>query len=151
MRFWKHLPLIIYLVPVVLIFSISLIIAGIVNYETLGLLIIFGAIILILFIGLMLIDKRILSKVIISEKGISWIWLNKKIIYFNWDEISDIKLTPYSRTSSYLTFVIMEKQINVDLTKKMYNAIMNFCPIPNIKMLINNIEKFKCFHRKDYK
>jgi hypothetical protein len=151
MRFWKHLPLIIYLVPVVLIFSISLIIAGIVNYETLGLLIIFGAIILILFIGLMLIDKRILSKVIISEKGISWIWLNKKIIYFNWDEISDIKITPYSRTSCYLTFVIGEQQINIDLTKKMYNTIMDVCPIPNIKMLINNIEKFKCFHRKDYK
>ena len=150
-KFWKHAPLILIAIPVLYISSVIFLIVGSIYFNELWLMIVIGLFILILGFFLIFFDKKYLSKISYTEEGVAWTWLNRNIIFFKWDEISDIKITPYSRTSCYLTFVIGEQQINIDLTKKMYNTIMDVCPIPNIKMLINNIEKFKCFHRKDYK
>ncbi len=150
-KFWKHAPLILIAIPVLYISSVIFLIVGSIYFNELWLMIVIGLFILILGFFLIFFDKKYLSKISYTEEGVAWTWLNRNIIFFKWDEITDVKATSYSWTSSYLTFVIGEQQINIDLTKKMYNTIMDICPNPNIKMMINNIYCFRGYHRKDYK
>lgn len=105
----------------------------------------------IVSISILFFQKRFLSKVTFSNEGIEWTWLKKKILFINWSEISDIKEKPFSRVASYLSFIVGNQCIDVDLNKKMYNTIMIICPDYNIKKTINNIYCFKYLHREDDK
>ncbi len=106
-----------------------------------------GTIMLIISFCSLFFEKRTLSKVIFSEEGIEWKWLNKKIAFINWDDVIDVVPTPHGRGEFDLTFVSNKCNIDLGLTKKMYKAIMQICPNPNLKMIINNIDCFKYFHR----
>lgn len=109
-----------------------------------------GLIPLLAMICILTFNKGLLSKIIYSENGIIWKRFKKNIMFISWEEITEIKNTPISMYSSYLSFISNNKQIDVELTKKMYDAIMFICP-PNIKLQINDLEAFKCFHRNKNK
>lgn len=92
--------------------------------------------------------KKLLSKIRFSEEGIECIRFKKQIVFIRWDEITDVLETPYGRFTHWLTFMSGSKRIDIDvLSKKMYNAIIEICPEPNIRMMINEINSLKYFHR----
>ncbi len=150
-KFWKHTYTLSIFCPVMISISLALIILGIIlaittNFAFIGMII--GGLIPLLFVLFYLVfDKRLLSKVVFSENGIELTRFKKQIVSVSWDDITEVKSTPISWSSSYLTFLSKENQIDIELTQKIYNTIMFVCQNPTIKMKINEIDKFKNFHK----
>lgn len=150
-KFWKHKAELFIGGTLTITFSFALSLAGLIltliNTSFWPMLAV-GLLCLVLTFLVLFGGKRVLSKVIFSDEGIEWQWLNKTIASMSWLDITDVKSTPHGRGAEDLTFVAGNLQIDVGLTKKMYDAIMLICPIPNIKTTINNMNCFKWFHRK---
>lgn len=147
-EFWKNWSeLIVYLILVficailVLTFSILFINNADVLYG-----IIFSAIMLIIGIACIFLQKRILTKIIFSNQGIEIKRFGKQIGFINWETLTDIQYVIHGRIG-YLSFIVKDSQLEVALTKKIYNAIMAICPYPNIKAHLNNMEELKSFHK----
>lgn len=150
LTFWKHkYELFIGIISLVII-SLSFLIAGIVliikNHYYWPILIL-GLISLILTFYILFFQKRVLSKITFSDNGIEWSWLNKRILFINWNDITNIKSSPRGRGAEDLSIISYNDRIDISLTRKMYDAIMILCPYQNIKNQINNIDSFKWFHK----
>lgn len=152
-EFWRHRSEIIIFWPFVFIFSFTFIISGIVLMiiKDLGFagMILAGIIPLIISFILIISDTKLLSKIIISDKGIEWKKFKKQILFIDWHEIIEIKTTPISPTARYLSFVSNKGKIDLELTKKIYNTIMIVCPDSNVKMQINDLKDFKYLHKNN--
>lgn len=150
-EFWKHQTEALLLWPLAIVISTSMIIVGIILMCLIDLgaggLVFCGTILLILALSILFSNNKILTKIEFSESGILLKRLNKKILFVNWDEINEVTTTPFSRPITYLSFVSDKVKIDVELTKKMYDTIMTLCPNIYVKTQINNIERFKCFHK----
>lgn len=148
-KFWEN-TYALYFIFCMLFLSITLIIIGIIftiKYISLWPIILVGLIILFSCLYAMFFKKKLLSQIILTNEGLECIMLKKQTLYIKWEEIINVKETPYSFTSSYLTFITYDKSIDIVLTKKIYNTIMEICPNQNLKALINNLESFKWFHK----
>ena len=148
-KFWKHKFELFVGGSVSIILSFATTIVGIIFTIKLSLwpILVAGIIVSISTAYVLFFQKRILSKIVFSVEGIEWYWLNNKILNISWHDVTNVKATPRARGVEDLSFVAGDKQIDVSLTKKMYNTIMILCPQPNIKFMINNIDCFKCYHR----
>lgn len=150
-KFWKHgIELFGYLsfILIVLLGDILCIIFVLLNEISTLSIVIFSAILLFLLL-IVFFNKNVLSKVIISEIGIKLMWFKKEILFINWEDIIEVKSAVQSFCTNYLTFVTKDNTIRFDLTKKMYDTIMAVCPIPNIKVRINELDAFKFLHKND--
>ena len=149
-KFWKHQFGILFFWPFMSIIALAIVLAGLIltlkNTAYLGLLV-GGLIPLVIIIGELIFDRRVLSKVEFSEDGIKCYRLKKQITYIRWSEITDVKDISVARGHRYLRFVAENKKLDVDLTKKMYEAIIALCPYPNLKVLINDIPCFEYLHK----
>lgn len=148
-KFWKN-TYALYFICCMSFISITLIIIGIIitiKYISLWPIILVGIIILFSCLYALFFKKKLLSQIILTNEGLECIMLKKQTLYIKWEEIINVKETPYSFTSSYLTFITYDKSIDIVLTKKIYNTIMEICPNQNLKALINNLESFKWFHK----
>ena len=149
-KIWKHTVgffSIVFCIVLILIMIIISIIKVIKDYHYWAMLVLF-VLFLIYFLLYLIFSKNALSKVVFSEDGIEWIRFKKQIAFIRWDEITDVLETPYGRFTHWLTFMSGSKRIDIDvLSKKMYNAIIEICPEPNIRMMINEINSLKYFHR----
>lgn len=97
-------------------------------------------------------NKKYLSKIIFTEKGLQIIWYKKKIGSFDWSEILEAQRTPFGRGISYLTLITMNNQVNIFISsQKMYDAIIATCSNANLKYTIENLNFLKCFRRKKKK
>ena len=144
--FWKHTTELIYCIFMTTLCFVMAIISIILKWYWLGKAVFIGmtAICVIILFAL----KRLLSKVNFSEEGIEWTRFKKQIAFIRWDEITDVQETSRSRNLKWLTFIDKDKRIDMEVpTKKMYNAIIEICPEPNIRMMINEINSLKYFHR----
>lgn len=150
-KFWKHGNTLIFFMFLLLLLcaiTITLGICTINNNSLLSVFLIF-LVLSILYLNIFIFDKKFLSKVIFTNDGIKWIWLKKEIEFIRWEDIVDVTDTIISRGGRYLTFITTNNKIHLDLTQSMYDTIMAICPIPNLKVRINEIEYFKCFHKND--
>ena len=155
MAFFNHISEIVMFLVILPIIAIVFFVAGVVlslqannvGFVPIGM----GFAVIILIIIELFINKNTLSKISFDYDGISVSWLKQRRTYIRWNEIKFINEISRSKTFSWLSFVTKEKQINIELTKNIYNAIMHFCPIQSIKNKINSIECFKWFHRNNKK
>ncbi len=150
-EFWKHETEILFICPLMITLSSMCILVGIfltiIISKIYWFIILLGIFCLILCIGVIFLQKKTLTKVVFTEKEIILKRLNKELTSISWSQITKVKDTPYSRAISYLTFLTDKNQIDVVLTKKMYETIMLLCPYQDIKNQINNIECFRWFHK----
>lgn len=109
-----------------------------------------GSIFIILVLYLVLFDKELFAKVSISDAGIEWQWYNKLRIFITWDEMVTVRKTYNGRRKYDITFVAPNKQINVCLSQKRYNAIIQLCPNEAIKTAINNIPCLKWYQKNNH-
>ena len=151
-KFWKNKYALCIFLPFISSASVIWIITGIclmiLKSPGYGGMIVGGAFPLIIIMLCVIFDQRLSSKVIYSDEGIEWERFKKKILFLKWEEITEVKTTPISMYSCYLSFVSDKGQIDVELTKKMYDAIMYICPEPNIKIQINELQAYKWYHRE---
>lgn len=77
-----------------------------------------GIIALLILLYAIFIDKKFSSNVIFSEEGIEYKSFKKSILFIAWDDITEIKRTPRSAYSEWITFVARDKKIDVSITKK---------------------------------
>ncbi len=149
-KIWKHTVgffSIVFCIVLILIMIIISIIKVIKDYHYWAMLVLF-VLFLIYFLLYLIFSKNALSKVVFSEDGIEWIRFKKQIAFIRWDEISDVKQTLAGKYSYCLTFIAGSKRIDIDVSsKKIYNSIIQICPEPNIRMMINEINSLKYFHR----
>ncbi len=152
-KFWKHTSELWFGWLILLVSLFFGVIFGIILTITNGpdcLFVVFVCLTLILVMIINLFtDKKLLSKVIYCENGIKIIRLKKQIDYISWDDIIEVEETIRAYNLNWLCFVTKDKKINVSLTKKMYDTIMLICPYNRIKTAVNNLDSFKCFHKKD--
>ncbi len=150
-KFWKHTKEFHFYITIIIVSLIVPIweIIDIIKNNSFPVFIIFYSLYLfVTFIYMLFIDKRITSKVVFSMEGIEVKYFKKQIVYIRWEDILEAKETVRNVRFSWLSFVTENNQINIDLTKKIYNIIMLMCPREDIKRNINNIEYFKWYHRK---
>lgn len=153
-KFWKYsLELYFYLfliIPIAFLFLIFAItdLSPINSFEEWLVIAVFSSF-LIFCIAWVFIDKNLLSKVVFSEKGLEIIRFKKQVTFISWDDITEVKTKLRGRGNEHLMFVCGKTQVDIFLTKKMYNIIMLICPNECIKRLINNIDYFKSFHIKE--
>lgn len=95
-----------------------------------------GIIIFIIF------NKEVLSRICISEDGIKVFRLKKELNYLLWSDIEVVERTTIHGTQVCLCLLSRNNKIEIAITKKIYNAIMDTCPFVNIK---NRINEFDCF------
>lgn len=149
-EFWAYRSLLIgatiYMILAFSLFVTFLILTITINFNWLGVLI--SSILLLCCVLWLFLDKNILLKVQFSNLGILCTKLKKQIVFIKWDDIQEITNTPRAWNSSLLTLKSNSQRIDIELNQKIYNTIMNICPIPNLKVMINEIECFGWFHRK---
>ncbi len=105
-----------------------------------------GVFCIVLTILSLLWKKRVLAKVAFSKEGVESNWLGKKISYIGWFDIIDIKAIPHGTGPRNLCLIATNEKIEVTLSQKMYDTIMQVCPNPLVKIMINDLECFKYFH-----
>ena len=152
-KFWKHESLFygsLFCVGLTFIGVISFIIITIMN-KTLWIGLLFFLCLFILSILQLFLDKKTLSKIFVTNDGIKELWLNKELCFIKWEDIIDVEDTTYAWGGRYLSFTTANCTLHIGLTQKKYDTIMAICPIPNLKVRINEIEYFKCFHKNDNK
>ena len=150
-EFWKHESELKFFWSIAIIFSFAFTIMGIilivadVSYWP---ILLCGLILLLSCFYALFIEKRTLSKVQFTDKTIILKRLNKVLTSIDWTQLTQVKASSCSWGTFYLLFIAEDKQIDIVLTKKIYNAIMLICPYPQIKAEINQIEQFKHFHNR---
>ncbi len=153
-KFWKHTTELWLAWMSLFIASLAVLIAGIIltivkNIAFASLILLGFISIIYLTINIFFIEKKFTSRVIFSEKGIEVTHFKKSITFIAWNDIVRIKEITRVNAINWLSFVSSNNQIDISLTKKIYNTIMLICPINSIKFAINNINSYKCFHKKD--
>lgn len=145
-KFWKKATELIS-ICVLLGFSIMVLIIGmILSFASQWGCLIIGAVLCFFVFLVIIFYKQPFSKVLISDEGIEHKWFNKKITFIGWSDIIEINEISRSRDLSYLVFISKDNQLDVGLTKKMYETIMILCPYEHIKNKINNLNYFKYLH-----
>ena len=70
--------------------------------------------------------------------------MKKEISKISWSEVTDVDSVPVGKGRFYLSFISNKQEISVDITKKMYKALVQLCPNFNIIMKINQKEILPC-------
>ena len=153
-EFWKHPLDILFFWPLCALISISTIITGIIlaikSSELLPILYLGLFLIFICVLGVF-VEPKTLSKVIFTDEEICVKRFNKVIASIKWCEIIEIKGYCYSISARYMSFISSDTRIDIDPTKKMYDAIMSICPYASLRNMIEDIDMFKCFHKNKSK
>jgi hypothetical protein len=103
--------------------------------------------ILMICIAALIEKKRIFSTVTFSNEGVEWRLFKKQVLFIKWEEIADVKQTHYGMIHQVALFRGQEK-IEMEVLRKMYNTIMTICPMPDVKIKINELPCLKFFHKK---
>ncbi|MBQ8522208.1 MAG: hypothetical protein IJ458_00915 [Clostridia bacterium] len=151
--FWKHqlkVGISLFMEILCFVFAVTSIVL-VVKESFYWIVLVFAIVMLLLNTYAVFFEAKILYKVFFSNKGIRVKRLKKELLFINWEDITEVKATPYARGDSYLSFMIVNNQLDVDLTKKMYDTIMILCPYTGIKTMINNLPQFKWYHREKKK
>ncbi len=144
-EFWKNrTELIIF--SILLVLSFILILIGTMSFATLFPFFICGSLLGISCIITLFFYKAPLTKIFLSNDGIECKWFKHKITLISWEEIFEVKENQRSFALSYLRLIAKNKQIDIDLTKKIYKTIIILCPYEHIKTEINIIPYFKYLH-----
>lgn len=145
-KFWKYKYS---LVTTILVLGLTILIIVFVgiftNNETAKIPLIICPCVILLF-GLIILlsqEGKYISKIIFSKEGMEIITFNKRKMFMAWEEITQVKATPYGKGGRYLSFVADGKQIDVEITKKMYITIMLLCRYEKVKIMLNNEENFQ--------
>lgn len=149
LEFWAHKSNLILGIPMIIILLLIFLSIGIIEMPKSSIfwpMITMSIICLIFLIYILFFDKRTLSKVKFSEKGIELVWLGRDILFVDWYDIKEVKSTPRGKGAEDLSIISNTTQVDIGLTKQMYNTIIQICPNPLVKIMINDIECFKCFH-----
>ena len=149
--FWKHQFEALLFWPLMIGIGIVFIILGIIlttkQMATYWPITLIGIIVLLPSSYMLFFHKRTLTKVVFYEEGIELRRFKTTSMFLSWSDIIDVKPIIRSRGLCWLSFVASNKTIELELTQKMYDTIMAICPIPNIKVQINEIECFKYLHK----
>ncbi len=94
------------------------------------------------------LDKSVLTKIVFSNDGIECRRLKKQTAFIHWEEITEIGGKPSGMTIGYLQINSKDYELKIELSKKMYNVIMQVCPIVQIRERISSMEEFR-FYRKN--
>lgn len=137
MKFWKDGWFDVIGVLIFSLASLALAVAGLVTYletDTCYMLVV-GC---VMFIVCTLAFLTKLFKVILTDEGIELRYGKKQLAYINWFDITRVDATIVSRTW-YLSFFSDEKHIDVSLSRKLYQTIMDICPSVFVKMALDNL------------
>jgi hypothetical protein len=94
----------------------------------------------ILFLLSFFLRKKLFSRIILSAEGVKLTFFKKQLLFFKWNEITEVKQVPY--TTGFRTVVVLcrgAEIISFDITPKVYKTIMILCSIPWIKTSIRNL------------
>lgn len=149
--FWAHA----YLISSYTFFMILTVIAMIVfsvliftiNFTSVSFFV--SLVLFLISICALFIDNKALSRVEFSAEGIKYTRFKKTPIVCGWEDVIEATETLRSWNISWLTFKTKNHQIDLELTKNMYETIMSVCPSTNLKMMINNIDCFKSFNKEN--
>ncbi len=134
--------------PLCFISCIGIIIFGIViNNEASIYPILFGSFFIVYSICVILINQKILSKLILTSKGISLKRFDKILVNIDWNEVNNIDEICIAKGSKIITIQSSTSKINISPTKKIYNALIDICPYQSFKNIINNLEVCKWYQR----
>ena len=153
-KFWAHEFELLFFYPFFLAISFAIFLAGLIlMFTDLSFypLMLMGLVFLIILICSLFFDKRPLSKVVITENYIALERMKKEISKISWSEVTDVDSVPVGKGRFYLSFISNKQEISVDITKKMYKALVQLCPNFNIIMKINQMNEFKWLHKEDNK
>lgn len=143
--FWKNRTELIFMMCLIAL-GIIFTLIGVIKFTALYQFFICGIILLIPCLMFLLFCRSPLTKLILSEEGLECKWFKQISVTIRWNEIIDVGRKQRSMALSYLSLVTNDKQVDIDLTKKMYDTIMILCPYENIKSKINSIQYFKYLH-----
>lgn len=96
-------------------------------------------------------NRMYVTKIIFFDDKIVLKRFNKELNSIKWSEIIKVEEGSYSLARRYIIFVAEDSEIATYPTKKMYQTIISVCPYENLRTMINNLEMFKWYHRKDSK
>ncbi len=126
MKFWKDGWSHVIGVFIVTLMPLTLAVVGLVTYLESGVfyMLVAGC---VMFIVCVLVFLTKLSKVIITDEGVEIKYGKKQLAYINWFDVTKVDAAMIPRTW-YLIFFSDEKRIEVALSPKLYQTIMDLCP-----------------------
>ena len=135
--------------PIYFAVSIGIMIIGIpFNNEASLYYIMVGIILDIIYILIILFHPKVLAKIIFTTEDITLKRFNKELVNIKWEDIINIDEKCVIIGTILVSFNTTTNKIEISPTKKFYNAIMYVCPYESFKHIINELEAFKCYHRK---
>ncbi len=153
MRFWKDGWLGVVGILIFPLASLALAVVGLVMYlETDAYYMLLIGCIMFIVCTLAFLTK--LSRVILTGEGIELKYGKKQLVYIKWFDVTKVDVSMLPRTW-YLIFFSDEKRIDIALSPKLYQAIMDICPsifvkteIDNNSYIQNNIQYYQRRKRK---
>jgi hypothetical protein len=82
--------------------------------------------------------KRLFSKVSFSSKGIILSYFKRALLYFRWDEITNVKEKPKYR-QMYIAFMRGQDSIEFEMTRAIYRTILQLCPESAVKSKLEGV------------
>lgn len=150
-KFWAHKMELLFIYPLFLTISFIIFLTGSILMSTdlsFYPLMLIGLIAIIILLCSLIFNKRLLSRVVISENYIALERMKKEIKKISWNEVIDVDSIPVAKGRFYLSFISSQQEISVDITKKMYKALVQLCPNFNIIIKINQMNEFKWLHKE---
>ena len=150
-KFWAHKMELLFIYPLFLTISFIIFLTGSILMSTdlsFYPLMLIGLIAIIILLCSLIFNKRLLSRVVISENYIALERMKKEIKKIPWNEVIDVDSIPVAKGHFYLSFISSQQEISVDITKKMYKALVQLCPNFNIIIKINQMNEFKWLHKE---
>ena len=149
--FKEVLPLIFMLIIILLfwfvIFAIAFPRVSINNVNQLHLIIAAIAIPLICIVVLLIFPKNFLSKIVVSKEGIEWRLYKKRISFITWDEVTDVREKTVGRGNTHIVFYRGSDKIQMEISRKLYNAIMELCENQGVKSRLRNLNRNKIYQK----
>lgn len=107
----------------------------------------FLAISIMIFIVMlaMVIHKDTFSQIVFSKEGIDIYWFKKHLKTIRWIDVTEFKVV--FRKAPVLAICERETQNIVDLTKKMYKAIIHYCPSERLLQQLETNPYFEWFRK----
>lgn len=90
--------------------------------------------------------KSTLSMIEIADDGIVCSWLGKTITKFQWSEIKTVQTKANGWSEPYLRLTTDTRQIDIEMTRKIYHTILVLCPNENITANLKAIKRFQRYN-----
>lgn len=90
--------------------------------------------------------KSTLSIIEIADDGITCFWLGKTITKFQWSEIKTVQTKANGWSEPYLRLTTDTRQIDIEMTRKIYHTILVLCPNENITANLKAIKRFQRYN-----